>query len=187
MRKELYLAVLGVAGLVLASCVVTSANPLVGLGASAPISEGWFGTWTVEQIADQPPAVALTVEIEANSDGSVEVTLRDGQRASQLSASLAVVGGSTIASVVAPNGSWSILRLVPDAAQTQLTLEALDQEVVKTDVRNGVISGEVSSFSVDEEIVRLTATSDALRAYVASHLAAFNGNVVAVLRKVPAT
>lgn len=172
------------AGLLLGACVVTSTQPVSELAASAPVSESWLGAWQAETILGEVPARTTTLEVESNADGSVQITLRDGDRAVVQNASLADLGGSTIASVRSDDGSWLLLKLVVNADATRLTVLALDADVVRADIEQGVIAGTVEGFDANHLLIGLTATSANLRSYLATHGAAF-GPELAVLNKVP--
>jgi hypothetical protein len=171
-------------GLLMTSCLVDSTNPAAGPSNMVPIPEGWLGLWKVDKIADQIPERPVSLEIVATSDGAANLVLNTGEPSEPKKALLANVNGYLVASIQAKNGSWMILKLVFDADQRRLTALALDPKVLKADIQQGIITGEIDSFDANDDVISVTASGDAIRQYLTEHGNAF-GPALASLTKVP--
>ena len=184
MKRLIPLAWLMVVGILVGACVVASDNPAVVAEESAPVPEAWIGRWEVQNIAGEVPAVATSIEVEANADGTPQLTLHEGDRTLVLSGTLVQIGSRWILSTHTEGAGWSIACLEVNETGTAMTARTLDLAQVKADVSQGVVAGFVDQFGSNDDIVQLTATPSQLRAYLAARPAAF-GSLSASLVKLP--
>jgi hypothetical protein len=154
--------------LLLGGCSVSSTNPASSLAASDPLPEILAGTWQIEEILGGPPSQPTSLTLLMNTDGSVAVKLVEGNQEQQEVASLANLSGSLVLSVASEAGSWTLVSLQHDTASGTLTIRQLDAATVKSDIQSGAIAGEASDFGGGEILLRITASTPDLRAYLQS-------------------
>lgn len=167
--------------LLLGGCSVSSTNPASELAASDPLPDALAGTWQVEEILGGPPSQATTLTLSQNTDGSVAIKLVEGSQEQQEVASLANLSGNLVLSVASQTGSWTLVSLQPDTASGTLTIRQLDAATVKSDIQSGAIAGETSEFDAGDILLRITASTPDLRAYLQSKPGVF-GDSLAVLK-----
>ena len=151
--------------LVMASCSISSRNPVQPLSEDAGDSSSLLGTWDLVEFAEGNLELPNRVEVRAGIQGELVLAIGDHAEPLTRTAFLAEVGDLQILSIQ-NRGSWYIIGFELEENDQRLLVHILNQKLVQQEVEAGALQADMAEFSFDEQVIQLTSSSTELAEFL---------------------